>query len=74
MLSEQQTTFFLFTIRNSRTPSRETAQPLDYDNTEELSGLALLARKLKLTLDLLAAQKGRVTPSLRDDCRVRVYE
>jgi hypothetical protein len=34
----------------------------------------LMARKLRLALDLLPAQKGRANPSLRDDGSVRFYD
>ena len=35
---------------------------------------SLMACKLRLALDLLPAQKGRVNPPLRDDGSVRVYD
>ena len=39
-----------------------------------LSGLALMARKLRLAVDSKPVSKGRVNPSLRDDGSVRIYD
>jgi hypothetical protein len=49
-------------------------QPVSVESLEGLSGLALMAHKLRLAHDLLPAQKSRVNPSLTEDGNVRFYD
>jgi len=48
--------------------------PVSVDIPEGVSGLALMARRLRLAHDLLPSQKGRITPFLADEGNVRFYD
>jgi hypothetical protein len=55
-------------------PVSAEAESVAVEDLEGLSGLALVARKLRLAVDASPTCKGRVTPSLRDDGSVRFYD
>ena len=61
-------------VKSKPKPEIVEVKPVSIESLGGLSGLALVARKLRLANDLLPAARGRVNPSLRDDGSVRFYD
>ena len=61
-------------VKSKPKPVPLKLSPLAVEGLEGLSGLALVARKLRLAHDVLPTLKGRINPSLGEDGSVRFYD